>query len=69
MVAWLKSAGTPYRVIVNKIDRITQAKFAQRRQSLALDLDVMPEHILWVSAKKGTGIQELQTSISGFLAL
>ena len=58
-----------YRVIVNKIDRITQAKLVEQRRSLALDLGVMPEHILWVSTKKGTGIKELQFVTSGFLVL
>jgi len=69
MLAWLKSVGISYRVIVNKIDRIAQARLIEQRQSLALDLEVMPERILWVSAKKGTGIKELRTIISSFLAL
>jgi len=69
MLAWLKSVGIPYRVIVNKIDRITQARFIEQRQSLALNLEVMPENIFWVSAKKGTGIKELHTIVSSFLAL
>ena len=69
MLAWLKSVGMPYRVIVNKIDRITQIKLVEQRQSLALDLEVMPERILWVSAKKGIGINELHTIISSFLTL
>jgi GTP-binding protein len=69
MLAMLKSVGVSYRIIVNKIDRITQVNLAEQRQVLALDLEVMPEHILWVSAKKGTGINELQTIISSFLVL
>ena len=69
MLAWLKSVGMPYRIIVNKIDRISQVKLAQQRQSLALDLDVAPEHILWVSAKKVTAINDLRAVISGFLVL
>jgi GTP-binding protein len=69
MVAWLKSTGMSYCIIVNKIDRITQVKLAEQRQSLALALEAIPESILWVSAKKGTGINELQAVISGFLAL
>jgi GTP-binding protein len=69
MVTWLKSARMPYRIVANKIDRMTQVKLAERRQNLALDLEVMPEHILWISAKNGTGIQELRASIFGFLAL
>ena len=69
MLAWLKSTAIVYRVIVNKIDRITRVKLVEQRRSLALDLGVMPEHILWVSAKKGTGINELQSVTSGFLAL
>ncbi|HAH21711.1 MAG TPA: YihA family ribosome biogenesis GTP-binding protein [Candidatus Omnitrophica bacterium] len=69
MLAWLKSTGMPYRVIVNKIDRITQVKLVEQRQNLSLDLEVMPERILWVSAKKGTGIEGLQVVTSSFLAL
>ncbi len=68
MLAWLKSAGMPYHIIVNKIDRITRVKLVEQRQNLALDLEVTPERILWVSAKKGTGIKELHTIISSFLA-
>ena len=67
MLDWLKNAAIPYRVIVNKIDRISQIELAEQRKNFALDLEVVPEHILWVSAKKGTGIEELQASISGFL--
>lgn len=69
MLAWLKIIGMPYYIIVNKIDRITQVRLIEQRQSLALNLEVMAEHIIWVSAKKGTGIKELQTVVSGFLAL
>ena len=38
MLAWLKSKGMSYRIIVNKIDRITQVGLVEQRQSLALDL-------------------------------
>ncbi|MFA6217823.1 MAG: ribosome biogenesis GTP-binding protein YihA/YsxC [Candidatus Omnitrophota bacterium] len=69
MLAWLKSVGMPYRIIVNKIDRIAQVKLVEQRQSLALDLGVLQEHILWVSAKKGTGIKELYTIVASFLVL
>ena len=44
MLAWLKRIGMPYYIIVNKIDRITQVKLIEQRQSLALDLEVMAEH-------------------------
>lgn len=69
MIAWLKKAGMPYYIIVNKIDRITQVKLIEQRESLALDLGVRAEHILWVSANKGTGIKELQAVVSGLLSL
>jgi GTP-binding protein len=69
MLAWLKRVDMPYCIIVNKIDRITHVRLVEQRQSLALDLEVMPECIFFVSAKKGTGIKELYTIISGFLAL
>jgi len=69
MFAWLKSTNIPYRVVVNKIDRISQAKLVEQRQSLVLDLEIIPEHILWVSAKKSIGIKELHTVVSGFLGV
>lgn len=69
MLTWLKSTVLPYRVIVNKIDRIAQVRLVEQRKNLALDLEVMPESILWVSAKKGTGIKDLQAALSGFLLL
>ena len=68
MLDWLKSVNISFRVIVNKIDRITQSRLAQQRQSLALDLELTPEHITWVSAKKGIGIKDIHSIISGFLA-
>jgi GTP-binding protein len=67
MLAWLKSGDIPYRIIVNKIDRITQARIGEQRRCLASELHVKAEHILWVSAKKRTGIEELYSSIEGFL--
>jgi len=69
MLARLKSVGMEYRVIVNKMDRITQVKLAEQHQNFALDLEVIPEHIIWVSAKKGTGIKELRAVLSSFLIL
>jgi GTP-binding protein len=67
MFAWLESTGIDYRIVVNKIDRVSQARIIDQRKNLALSLDVTPEHIIWVSAKKGTGIDELHPIISEFL--
>jgi len=69
MLAWLKSTGMPYRIIVNKIDRVAQLRIAEQRQSLPLDLEAFPEYVLWVSAKKGAGIQELRVAIANLLEL
>jgi GTP-binding protein len=69
MLVWLKSVGIPYYVIINKIDRVGQMALDKQRQSLSLDLEVAPERILWVSAKKSTGIEELRGIVSGLLTL
>lgn len=69
MLIWLNSIGMTCYVVANKIDRIAQPKLAAKREALALGLETVPEQIIWVSAKKGTGITELRAVVSGLLAL
>ena len=69
MLFWLDSIGMPYRIVANKIDRIAQPKLDEQRRALAEELEVAPEYIIWASAKKGTGISELQAAVSDMLGL
>lgn len=69
MLVWLNSIGMTCYVVANKIDRIAQPKLAAKREVLALGLETVPEQIIWVSAKKGTGITELRAVVAGLLAL
>ncbi len=69
MILWLSSIGMPYRIVANKIDRIAQPKLEEQRRALAQELEVVPEYIIWVSAKKGIGINELQSAVSDILGL
>ena len=69
MIMWLSSIGMPYRIVANKIDRIAQPQLMARRMELARELDLAPEYLIWVSAKKGTGINELKTEASELLGL
>ena len=65
MIEWLEKIGMPCCLVANKIDKIAQPKFTEHCKALAQGLEVTPEQITWVSAKKGTGIQELQRIVSG----
>lgn len=69
MFEWLKSIGIPYRVVVNKIDRVSQARLAEQCKSLVWELDIPLDQIICVSAKKNTGIRELHAVVAGFLGV
>lgn len=69
MLVWLNSIGVTCYVVANKIDRIAQPKLAAKCEALALGLETVPEQIIWVSAKKCTGITELRAVVAGLLAL
>ncbi|MCB4792469.1 MAG: ribosome biogenesis GTP-binding protein YihA/YsxC [Elusimicrobia bacterium] len=69
MLYWLNSLGMPYRVIANKLDRISKPMLEEQKQKLSEQLEISKESIIWASAKKGTGIEELRTAVSKVLKL
>ena len=69
MLIWLNSIGMTCYVVANKIDRIAQPKLTAQREAMALSLETVPEQIIWVSAKKCTGITELRAVVAGLLVL
>jgi len=69
MVGWLEFNNISYCVVANKCDKISALEQVASRNAIALALRKKPEEIRWVSAKKGTGIRELQITIAANLKL
>lgn len=69
MALWLQSSQIPYRVVINKSDKIPLPKHAERRKEIAEALEISADHVFWVSALKGTGIPELERAVAEALEL
>ncbi|MFH0807264.1 MAG: ribosome biogenesis GTP-binding protein YihA/YsxC [Elusimicrobiota bacterium] len=69
MIEWLNEMDLPYIVVANKTDRVAPDKNDDQRQALALDLLVVPEAVIWASAKTGAGIADLQDIVFDLLEL
>jgi len=69
MLQWLSSVDVPYRVVANKVDRLPKPELISRHAAMARELEIAPEYLLWASAKKGTGIGELQADAAELLGL
>lgn len=63
MISWLRHYGRPFRIIVNKIDKIGPAKIAVRKKEIALQLSVKESDIFWISPHKGLEIEPLRQMI------
>jgi GTP-binding protein len=68
MLTWLRDCEVPHAIVATKIDKVRPSKRAGRRQQLAAACGLEPADVLWVSATKGTGIDELQAHVNTLLA-
>jgi GTP-binding protein len=68
MLAWVKSHELPYFVVATKHDKVKSSQRERRKKDLAAGCELAPGQILWVSAAKGTGIEQLRGLIRGWLA-
>ena len=69
VIAWLQQVGLPYRVAAMKVDKVGPSRQLVQRRTLAADLDLQPDELAWVSARKGTGIPALRREIASLLDL
>jgi GTP-binding protein len=69
MVAWLRDADLPYRIVATKADQVKPSKALKQRKDVAADLGLLPADIAWVSAAKGKGIPELRLEVAALLNL
>jgi len=69
MIDWVQSNEITTVIVATKIDKVKPSKLAGRKQQLAKACRLHEGDIFWVSASKGTGIDELRTHVLALLAL
>lgn len=69
MFQWLQSTDIPFRIVATKADQVKPSRQLAQRRDLAASLGLQPGDIAWVSAAKGTGIQELRREVAELLYL
>jgi GTP-binding protein len=67
MLEWLRHEELPLAVVATKHDKVRAAKRAKRKKELLAGCGVGPGEVAWVSAAKGTGVDELRAAIAGWL--
>ena len=67
MINWLTHKLYPYKIIVNKIDKVGPSKLDVRKKEIAGQLVVDAADIFWISSKKNTQIESLQKLIAKLL--
>ncbi len=67
MLAWLRSAGLPHRIVATKCDRVKPSRQQAQRRDVAAALGLEPGDIAWVSAEKGTGIPQMRQEVAHLL--
>ena len=62
-LAWLRSHGLPVHVVATKDDKVKPSRRGARRAELAEGCLVSPAEVLWVSAAKKQGLDEVRARI------
>ncbi|MGI8491564.1 MAG: ribosome biogenesis GTP-binding protein YihA/YsxC [Acidimicrobiales bacterium] len=67
MLDWLRASGLPHAVVATKADKVKPSRRERRRDDLAAGCEVDAGEVAWVSAAKGTGVDELRSVVRGWL--
>jgi GTP-binding protein len=68
MLDWLRYNGIPHTVVATKCDKVKSSKRATRRKELASGCRLEVGDIVWVSATKGDGIDQLRSLVRAHLS-
>lgn len=69
MIEWLRLEQLPHRIVATKVDKVKPSRALKQRREVAAGLGLLPGDIVWVSAAKGSGIQELRREVADLLGL
>lgn len=67
MLGWLQSHGRPHTVIATKHDKVKSSVRDKRKRELAEKCNLDPKQVVWVSASKNVGIDQLRTLVRNWL--
>lgn len=67
MLEWLQSHGRPHTVIATKHDKVKSSVRDKRKRELAEKCNLDPKQVVWVSASKNVGIDQLRTLVRNWL--
>lgn len=68
VLGWLRRQGVAFQVVATKYDKVKASKRDRRRRDLSAGAGVAPDEIIWVSAAKGTGMDQLRALVRDTLA-
>ncbi len=68
MLEWLRENQVPHTVVATKWDKVKSSKRDTRRRDLAAGCQLEKGDIVWVSAAKGTGMDDLRSLVVTHLA-
>lgn len=68
MLEWLQSYGRPFTVVATKHDKVKSAVRVKRKRELAAKCGLDPKQVVWVSAAKNVGIDQLRTLVRDWLS-
>ncbi len=68
VLGWLRRNGVPFQVVATKFDKVKAPKRDRRRKELCSAAGVAGSDIVWVSAAKGTGLDELRGLVRDVLS-
>jgi GTP-binding protein len=68
MLNWLRANDVPHTVVATKWDKVKSAKRNTRRKDLAAGCDLETGDVVWVSASKNHGIDDLRSLVLGHLS-
>ncbi len=63
LLDWVRHHELPIQIVATKLDKVKPSKLGARKQELAAGCGVDIASVVWVSADKGTGIDELRAMI------
>jgi GTP-binding protein len=68
MLDWLRYNAVPHTVVATKFDKVKSSKRATRKKGLAAGCQLEQGDIVWVSATKGDGTDQLRGLVRAHLA-
>jgi GTP-binding protein len=68
MINWLIHYDYPFRIIVNKIDKVVASKLDVRKKEIAGELGIDVPDIFWISARKNNGVEALRRMVVELLS-